>query len=256
MLWLTLPFLAAADDADGPASVTEALSGGTLDWSALRLEVSVRSQRATGAWQDRRLQEQDALDQLSDRITALASTVPITSALTAGDLLSGDDVLAARLQDGLRRWVVEETRYYNSGGVELVGTLDLRSWLWPALAAQVTDPPTAEPSSYTGLVIDARGQHVSLSLSPTVRTPTGQRLLYPGAISEDTARASSPVLYVSDPSDPRAAARAGQAPHFARISATEDGEMILDPASAAQCTADRGLPALIAAGKVVVVVDP
>ena len=235
--------------------VLEEVSGGHIDWSALELEVTITSQHTTGAWQDRRLQEQDAHDRLTSIIDKIAADIEVTPGLTAGSLMSGSDALAARLSDGLRRWGVEEARYYHRGGVALDGSLDLRIWLAPALVEQAGAEDLPITGEATGLLVDARGHRLTLTLSPELTTATGQRIVHVSALSENTARMRTPVIYVSDPADPRTASRAGDAPIFAVVAEVQDGVMILDSASAARLTAQDQIPALVAAGRVVVVVD-
>jgi hypothetical protein len=236
--------------------VIEEVGGGQIDWSELRLEVTVTSQQTTGAWQDRRLQEQDAHDRLSSIIDDIASGIEVMPGVTADALMSQGDALGDRLTEGLKRWGVEEARYHHSGGVALDGSLDLRAWLAPALVEQARAADAPIEGEATGLLIDARGHDAPLVLAPELTTPAGVRLVHAGALSEDTARMRTPVIYVRDPADPRAAARAGDSPLFGHVGEVRDGVLILDGASAAQLTASPDLPALVAAGRVVIVVDP
>ena len=252
-----LLILLTAQSALAIEPVKMSIPDGEIDWSSLRLEISITSEHTMGAWQDRRVQEQDALTLLKVRVAELAEEVPITADLKAGDLMSGGDELAAALRDGLRRWYVEETRYYDSGGVELVGVLELRTWLQPALLSLSSGGNVGAPTEHTGLVIDARGLRFPLSMAPRVVTATGRPLLHPAALSVQAIRQNSPALYVRDPADPRAAQRAGEEPLFARVaSVTPDGSLVLDTESAQRLTASPDLLPLVARGEVVIVVDP
>ena len=235
--------------------VLEEVRRGYIDWSEMRLEVTISSEQTTGAWQDRRLQEQDAHERLSSLISDLAGSIEVTPGTTASALMAEGGAISDRLIDGLKRWGVEETRYHHSGGVALDGTLDLRSWLWPALIEQASAENAPIEGEATGLLIDARGHRLTLALSPEIATPSGQRLVHAGALSEDTARMRTPVVYVRDPADPRAAARAGGSPLLATVEGIHDGVMILDAASTRNLATESQLPALVAAGRVVVVVD-
>lgn len=236
--------------------VIEEVSGGHIDWSEMRLELTVSSDHATGAWQDRRLQEQDAHDRLSSLIDDLAGRIILTPGQPAAALMTGGDAVADRLTDGLKRWGVEEARYHNSGGVALDGSLDLRAWLSPALIEQAEADALPIMGAVTGLLIDTRGHSLPLTIAPELATPSGELLVHAKGLSEDTARTQTPVVYVRDPADPRAAARAGEAPLMVTIDDIEKGVMILDAASAAHLAAQPELPALVAAGRVVVVVTP
>ncbi|MEL6341581.1 MAG: hypothetical protein AAFV53_00515 [Myxococcota bacterium] len=258
------PPLGSIGHADPPITppitppVVQRVSGGTIDWSTLKLEVVVKSQLSRGAWQDRKLQEQDALDRLNRQITAIARKVPVTPTVTAGELIDDGGDLGDRLTAGLRRWSVEETRYHNRGGVELVGTLDLRTWLWPALASMSTEAGqlSLEGAQATGLVIDARGLAMPLSISPVVAGPSGP-LMQAQDFSEEAARRRAPVLYVTDPADPRAAARAGDNPVLVRAERVDEdsGALILSPQTSARLTQSGALDAVANTGNVVIVIQ-
>lgn len=237
--------------------VTREVPGGLVDWSAMRLEVTTSSNQSRGAWQDRRLQEQDALDQLRVRITSLAEDIPITAELTAGDVMASGGDLGERLTSGLERWSVEEARYYTRGGVELVGVLDLRVWLWPAMAELAEAEELPAPEAASGLLVDARGLELELSMCPLLLTASGEALVEPSAYSAAAARRRAPVLFVTDPSDPKTAARLGDAPVMVRAaSVDEQGALVLDLAGSARLASEAAVSALVSRGDVVFVVDP
>lgn len=252
LLFLALSAIASADEAFPP--VVQELSGGRINWTDLRLEVTARSDRTVGAWKDRRVQEQDAVDRLAPRIVALAERMPVTPDRTATDLMDSDPDLQRRLSASLSDWRIEETRYQASGGVEMDAVLDLRVWLRPALASLASggDPPDL-PEDATGLVIDARGLPFTPSVSPTVLSADDEAVLRAQLVAEGTLRARSPALYVLDPADPRAARRAGRQPLFAQATAVRGGALVLASATAALAAPELG--DLVAAGRVVIVVD-
>lgn len=257
-LLLLLSLGAFAEEPSFP-DVRESLPGGYIDWDSWRMSVSDRSDRTVGAWTDQRIQEQDALDRLGPRLLSLAPGVRVAPGLTAGDLLSAGDELAMRIQEGLSEWRVEETRYFQSGSVEMDATLDLQAWLRPALVHLATSPlPPAGPGEATGLVIDVRGLPFHPCMAPRVVGPEGGVTLFqPSDLTEETVRRGTPVVYVSDPADPRAFARAGQSPLFARaVDIQDDSEIVLNAAEAGLIAAHPDRPSIIAAGRLVIVVDP
>lgn len=226
-----------------------------VDWTALQLHVTARSDRSFGAWKDRRLQEQDALDSLGPKVRTLAASLRVTPDHDVADLLSGDPQMAARLEDGLLSWKVSETRYHAAGGVEMSAELDLHAWLRPALASLATELETmGEPGDATGVVIDARGQSLTLPLAPRVQSNSGRVLIDLSLISSDVVQLEAPVRYVTDPADPGAWERAGDAPLFARAIDTRGGAWVV--ADEAPLSTDPRLAPLVARGRVVVVVDP
>lgn len=237
--------------------VVEALDGGTLDWTGLRLEASARSERQVGAWKDRAVQEQDALDRLTPRILGLAPTVRVTATATAGDLLAANDDISQRVREGMAEWRVEETRYHLQGGVEMDAVLDLQVWLRPVLVTLAQPgglPPV--PTEATGLLVDVRGKGFEPCMVPTLRAGEADVIFDTSHLAAETVRRGPPVIYVVDPADPRAYGRIGERPLFARALAAEGCDVQLDPADAAAARASADLPAISALGRVVLVVDP
>ena len=256
MTLLPLSLLVTAALAADPdfLPVVEVQDGGVVNWTELRVEVTSRSDATRGAWKDRRVQEQDAVDRLAPRMSALAEEVSVTPERSASDVIDGDPELGLRLTESLKDWRIEETRYHASGGVEMDAALDLRTWLRPALAGlAIAGEPPDRPERVTGLVVDARGLPFEPSVAPTILTADGAAIVRAQLLSEGTLRLRGPVLYVLDPADPRAAARAGGEPLFAQATALKGGALVL--AAASPAALDPALPDLVAAGRVVIVMD-
>jgi len=238
------------------APVVQELGGARINWTELRLEATTLSEMTVGAWKDRRVQEQDALERVGPLIEELARRLAVTRGDALYAVLRADDPLAARLEDGMRTWEVTETRYLGKGGVEMTASLQIGRWLQPLLE-QVTGPVAEQlpADGATGLVIDARGLRFDPALVPELRTadPEPKVLVGLDMFGKDDGQHATPVVYVSDPADPRAIKRAGPKPIFLR--ATAAGPGVLTIGAALPCgPADLAL--LIAARRVVVVADP
>jgi len=253
-----LLFPASPAHAQDPDSVVEPVPDGRIDWTRLVLSVQSSSDRRVGAWMDRRVQEQDALDRLGPRIERLAQRVRVTPDTLAADLLGGDGDLARRLGDSVSEWKVVETRYHDGGTVEMTAELDLRGWLRPALRSLAAQQaPPAGPGAATGLVVDARDLPFEPSLAPRISGPTGAVLFGAQKLAPEALELDAPVVYVRDPGDRRAIERAGEHPILVRAAAVvRGGDLVLDPSSASRLEADPDLPSLAAQGRVVVVVGP
>jgi hypothetical protein len=219
------------------APVTTPAASGTIDWSAGTIMVTARSTAQTGAWRDRRLQEQDALDHLQPLVTAALESLCVSKGVTGEDLLARPGDIGAALTAGVRGWEVVETRYFEKGGVEMDARIDLAKWLGPVRSKS----PVATP----GLIVDARGLDVSPCAYPLVGT--SDRALW--SVSDDAL--SLPALYVSDPSDPRVAARVGANALTVRATGAGQGSLTIDPAAAATIDAATAARRLL-----VVIVDP
>ncbi len=238
-------------------NVVRQVGSGRVDWTDLLLVVDSRSDRTVGAWKDRRIQEQDALDSIIPRMDNAARSVPVTAESAASDLFTVGGEVGERLEEGSRGWQIEETRYHQGGGVEMSASLDLRTWLLPAIKSLSTagavqlDKGADAP---TGLVIDARGLPFVPSLVPSISTVDERPIVRVQLLGAAADVRAAPIVYVTDPADPRAYARAGERPLFAQAAAARGAELIL--AAGSEIGDDPRVPSLVAAQKVVVVVDP
>ena len=219
------------------APVTAPAASGKVDWSAGTITVTARSQAQTGAWRDRRLQEQDALDHLQPLVTAALESLCVSKGVTGEDLLARSGDVGAALTAGTRGWEVAETRYFDKGGVEMDARIELAKWLGPVRSKT--------PVATAGLIVDARGLDVAPCAYPLVGS-AGQALW---SVADDAL--SLPALYVSDPQDPRVAARVGTKAVTVRATAAGHGTLTIDAASAATIDAATAASRLL-----VVVVDP
>jgi hypothetical protein len=202
--------------------------------------------------------EGDARDQLAPAFVALARGLRIDRERTAAGFLDGGDAVADRLEGNLGGWEVYESRYLDSGGVELDAALSLQAWLRPllvTLAAAPESPP--HTGGATGLVIDARGQRLAFTVAPEVLDASGAHIYGIADMTRYAASLRSPVVYVSDPADPVAVRRAGESPIFVQATAgANPADLVL---SAADATAVRSAAAnadFLVHGMVVVVVGP
>ncbi|MBL8617492.1 MAG: hypothetical protein JNM72_17925 [Deltaproteobacteria bacterium] len=262
LLPVLLALLPARGDGADPlrpapfAPVVQELGGARINWTELRLEATTHSEMTVGAWKDRRVQEQDALERVGPLIEELARRLAVTRGDALYAVLRADDPLAARLEDGMRNWEVTETRYLGQGGVEMTASLPISRWLQPLLE-QVTGPVSEQlpADGTTGLVIDARGLPFDPALVPELRTPEPEPkvLVSLNMFGKDDGQHATPVVYVSDPADPRAVKRAGAKPVFARATGAAPGVLTV---TAELPTSAADLALLIAARRVVVVADP
>ncbi len=236
------------------AEVVQHLPGGTMDWTNLRLRVDSRSDHQVGAWKDRRIQEQDALDSIAPTLDRLVRRLLVTADKSAGDLMATEGPMSAGLRQRANDWQVVETRYQGDGGVEMSAERDVRAWLQPALAELTAGPmPELDPEGPTGLLIDARGHDFVPGLIPTVRTSSGRTLVQAAAFARVLGERRAPVVYVTDPADPRAARRIGERPLLATV--TGAGGALLTVAETSPLATTPEVPVLVATRRIVVVVD-
>lgn len=246
----------------GPAAlaepVIEQLSSGQIDWTEQRLVVRAASEKGSGARSDMKAVEQAARSTLAPRIEAAAREVCLSGEDDAGDLMDGGDAVSQVLSENLLRWRVSETRYYTSGRVELTAELELQPWLSPAVVGVATgrEDPTLE-SQHTGVVIDARGTGLKPSFAPRVLDVAGEPIYSASSLSPEIAGQIAPAVWVTDPVDDAAAARAGDAPLFIRADGVNgERDILLAPRDGALLRVLATETDLLARGLVVVVLDP
>jgi hypothetical protein len=217
-----------------------------IDWTHLTLEV-----RAHGydplLKSDSKPLEQAAISVVDRTIGELAARVPVRADLVLGD---ANPRLAL---DVLGAWRVHESRYYDAGPVEVIGTVDLQplaaGWQWQ----RATSAPEEVPGP-TGLLIDARGKGVEPVLAPSLVDELGAPL-YEGALWKDVAYQRAPVVWVSDPAHPEAL-RAGAQPIYMVAAGGGPGRVVIGNADLDRFKAAASVGRLLGDGAIVVVIDP
>jgi len=238
--------------------VVETFPGGRIDWTQQRLVVEASSEKGAGAMSDLKAVEQAARGTLAPRLEAAARQVRIDGEADVASLMDGGGTMAEMLGENLLSWRVTESRYYTSGRVELTAELRLQPWLSPAVIGVAAGSEDATlDAQQTGVVIDARGTGLKPSFAPRVLAPSGEPVYSASALSREAASRVAPAVWVTDPADAEAVARAGGAPLFIRASEVRQScDVVLDPRDAALLRVLADETDLLARGLVVVIVDP
>lgn len=253
------PTVLADEQAPTFAPVTSSLAGATIDWTHMVLTMSEQSQPAPGSHSELQVVEQQARQRLGPRMLEAAGRVRLDHETTVRDLIDTHTPLGEHLGQESSSWHVAEARYHSSGRVEIDAQLDLATWLRPAAYAGAAsgDPPRGERSSYTGIVVDARGLPAEGALAPRLLSSNGQVLYALDQVHESIARKRTAVQYVSDPADPLAYRRAGDTPlllEAVRVSSNVDLVLSVDDSIRFQTV--RRDARLLTEALVVVVLDP
>jgi len=237
-----------------PADVRRPLPGGAVvNWTTLEIEVSDTA-LGTGVAGRREATEQQVRRSLSRAVLDGVQALSVTTSLTVGGLLREPE-LGPVLKNRVKQWAVTEAHYYTSGRVHLQGRLAVDHYLRPYMLAN-SPPRVSSPtaSSYTGLVVDARGTGVTPAYCPRLVTLEGDEL-WSGHVWREVALNAVPARWVSDPAH-RAAATAGPQPLVVRASRARGSDLALDlPDAQAIRRHLVGAPALHE-GRVVIVIDP
>jgi len=232
---------------------------GRVDWTNCVLHATANADAASGAFGDAPVVEQQARTRLGPAILQTAQEVRISAETKAGDVIARGEAPGRLLDQELSSWQATETRYHASGRIEIDGQLDLLAWLKPVLDTLAAAPvPQGQPhSNTTGVVVDARKLPLQPSIAPLLRAPSAEVLYGVNLMNPVVARKRTPVLYVTDPADPRSVKRAGDDPIFVRATAVSDRvDIVLDPQDAIRLRTTLRDPWIAAEGHVVIVVDP
>lgn len=256
--WLAMPTSAesALDDPSThgePIEVRRALgSGAVVNWTRLVVEAQ-HSVASTGVAGRQEATEQRARQRIGPAIRDGLPAVQVRSSESVATLMQ-DPELGATLHNRIKIWAVAEARYYTSGKVELLGELDLRSYLRPwTQSVSVPRPATPTVSAYTGLVVDARGTWVLPAFAPRLLTRDGDAV-WDGSLWRSASIDHAPAVWVADIAHP-AAAKAGDAPLVVRAETSVGSDLVLgDLGVQAVRQHLLGTPAL-GEGHVVVIVD-
>lgn len=248
---LLLPALARGAE---PVDVRRAVSGGAvLNWTTMEIEASA-SALGTGVAGSQEATEQQARRQIGPAIASACRAIPINPDLTSTQLADQPE-LGKVLNNRVKLWAVAEARYYASGRVHLEGRLSLSLFLRPwTLTAASPRPEMPTVSSYTGLVIDARGSGATPAFAPRLLDPEGVEL-WDGLVWRERVLDVTPVVYVSSATH-SAAARAGESPLVVRARRAIGADLVLDGDDLRAVRRHLvGSPALHE-GRVVVVIEP
>lgn len=232
-----------------PASVVQSLGDGAeVDWTRMVVRITRRGEALNGLAY--RAVEQQARERIDKDILGASAAVPVTGDTSLADLLGID---GSAIPPRGRKWVVVEATYLASGSVELVAELSVQDLLVPWSVGRASIRPASNPSSFSGLLIDARGYDVHAVYAPRLVTDEG-RVLYAGALWTEKSVSTSPAVWVTDAATPQAA-RAGDTPLLVRAAAGWGSDIVVpaDQVAAVEAIAVAGV---LGEGTLVVVVDP
>lgn len=241
-----------AKDPAIPGAVTT-VDEGRVNWSANRFEASQSYTERSRSWEFR---ENMANQAVGKTLKAAILSLPITPDNTLEEHLANDAEVSRRLLPKLEQWKTLETHYLaESHEVEVIGYLELKTLLRQLVMKEASKKiRPKEPKDHTGLLIDARDTSYSPVVLPTITNNDGEDVVSIDGFSYHTAKTRLPVLYVSDPADPRSISLIGSNPAMVRAESLTNGDLQIKTEDTSRLPSDEDLKAIVSTGKVVVVI--
>ncbi len=226
-------------------------NGGAIDWQNQKMQatgigapnpnVPLAAQRA-GAIRAAKL---DALRNLMETVKGMN----LTSETTVRNAMTENDVIQTHVSGIVKNFKVTDTRYLSDGSVEVDVEIPVTGILTDALlpavgGAQPVSYPNAggiaPNTTYTGLVIDARGLGLHPAMAPKVLDENGNEVYGTGYVSRDYAVQIGVVGYEKDLNRAKKNERVTDNPAVVKalkVSGTNKTDVVISNADAARITA-------------------
>ena len=236
VLILICSSVAAAGHADTPQGhIIIETKTGSINWSRGVVEArgkAIPPDSFQGNQQGRSMAVQDAVSAAQMNIIKTIEAIRINADSQISDVLRGNDEIAKKLQDMIQEAKITNQKFLTDGTVEVTVQLSLyggfSQLLLPADIKQIesikavpskkaaakkatgTDQDSVpKTTSFTGIVVDARGIGLIPSLSPRILDENGREVFGAAFASREFAVQNGMVGYTTDlqtaSSDPRVA---------------------------------------------------
>jgi hypothetical protein len=224
-----------------------------VDWTKAKLITVVHNQDQVGQWNDERRQEQAALHTAEDQLMASYPYISISDRLTISSFQQENP---SGVIIGTPSWSIDETIYYDEGGVEVIASIDLLETLNPIIGHLSSSDISAQtPQTHSGLIIDARGLNFEPILLPVIYDSDGNPLIHISALAKETADRRLPVRYSPDPAHPLIIRQVGKNAAVVRaVSATQTG-LVVHPEDMKKMPSEKDVSAIASAGLLAIIID-
>lgn len=183
--------------------------------------------------------------------------ITVRQGQTVAGALGSDKALDGKVQGVVKGFKVVDKRYFEDGGVELDVEVPMEGVLSEALLPRADAKPSAaaSESTFTCLVIDARGRKLIKALAPRVLDESGAELYASTMLNEAARRLGGAALYAKDLEGARKAnvARVGDTPLELRAVGSDGPDVVISVADAAVLKAKN--LGFLADGHVVILTD-
>lgn len=271
---LFLLFSASPAVAEG---IVESFEKGRIDWSsgeviASGLHAPTRKGDESITPDEQSHFEKRAVRAARANLSTILRRLTIQGNIMGRDAIGNNSDILAQLDLIFLSTPVVSKKFLTDGSVEVAIALPLKGpfsqLILPEEIRQINpitpiaqtgdEKATPTPSTYTGLVVDARGVAVTPALAPRVVTETGEEVYGPTVISREHAVQRGVAIYVPSFSASGKSGSAGENPLVVTGIGTVQGtttDVVISSADAAKLRSDPGHTAFLSQCRVVFVVD-
>lgn len=230
--------------------------GGRVDWAEGMVRATGSGApdfKAQNPAQIRAGAERVAVATAEQNLLAMVKGLSVDGAITVGALMEKEEV-RKQVDDITRSYRVSRRRYFSDNGVELEIEVPLFAFA-DVVDSQVSQLVLAKPTSaamaYTGLIIDARGLHVTPSLMPRLLDAQGRAVYTIDFLSADARKQSAVATYVQSLEAAKKSRKAGEKPLVLKATQATGADLQLGAEDTKKLAATG--TGFLADGKVVIV---
>ncbi|MEW5848085.1 MAG: hypothetical protein AB2A00_04695 [Myxococcota bacterium] len=185
----------------------------------------------------------------------------VTSKVTAGDEMSSNGAVKAKVEGLIKNFKVVDTKYYSDGSVDVVVRVDIKGDLADALIpdpAKAVAVPSQGAAKNTGLIINAKGLSAVPAMSPRVVDEAGNEVYGAAVVTEAAAKENGIAGYVKDMEAAQGHGRVKGTPLVVRAIKLAPGgktDLVISNADAEKLRDPQSNLSYLSEGKVIIVID-
>lgn len=193
----------------------EQTDSGSVNWASGMITatgVGAPPANAVNAAQARGMAKRAATVIARRNLLELIKGVQIDSSTSIDNFMVTSDVVVSRIRGFLQNSQIFDTAYMSDGSVEVTVGLKLRGGISDVVLPKadkfnlsaptpnaVPEPVAAEPTAYTGLIVDARGLAARPAMSPRIVDEAGNEVYGTAMVGREYAIQQGMAGYAKDP---------------------------------------------------------
>ena len=122
----------------------------------------------------------------------------VSGSTSVENLMSKSPEMQSQVQGVIRNFKVIDTKYYSDGGVDVIVTVPLTGILFDSIVKTTgSKKAVGEPTTVTGVVIQAKGLKAQPALAPNIQDADGNDIFSAAFVDPEIARKQGVVAYAT-----------------------------------------------------------